>query len=176
MIIPGLSKRSYTYVLICAGILFVFIILLVYNHKYLADMDLEIKKINSQIEAQTILLPVFKDLLKKTRLKTPEGLPFPEKAKIARDDIDGISFVFQEIAQRNNLKIDSMIPDIDSLIGGFGYIKMNIIMQGDFFDLRNFMLQLSEIPYIEQIERIQIRTIEESEDIEFHLKLWLARE
>jgi len=177
MIISGLSKRSFSYVFIGSGILLAFIILLIYpSHKSMADMDLEIKKVKSQIEAQKMLLPVFKDLLKKTHIPIPEGLPFPEKAKIARDDTDKILFLFQKVAQKNNIRIDSIIPDIDSLIDGLGYMDVNIVMRGDLFDWRNFLLQLNEISYIEHVERIQVRTIPGSEDLEFHLKLWLARE
>jgi hypothetical protein len=40
--------------------------------------------------------------------------------------------------------------------------------------LRNFMLQLGELPYLEHIDRIQIRSVQDYKEISF--KILLAQE
>ena len=127
-----------------------------------------------RIEEQKLLFPVFQDLLNKTRLKESGLLPMPEKKKLARDEIDGVSSMIQEIAQRSHLKIGGIMPDLDSLIGGEGFLEMTVVMKGELFDLRNFLVLLGEVSYLEHIEQIQIRTAQDLKDI--RLKLWMARE
>jgi len=131
----------------------------------LAEADLDIKKLKVRIEEQKILYPIFQDLLKKVRVKDTEALPFPKKAKLMRNETAKISSIFQEIAQKSNLVLKEIIPDADALISGAGYLKLN------FLDLRNFMLQLGELPYLEHIERIQIRSVQDSKEISFKLSL-----
>lgn len=66
------------------------------------------------------------------------------------------------------------MPDLDSLIGGAGFLEMTVVMKGELFDLRNFLVLLGEVSYLEHIEQIQIRTAQDLKDI--RLKLWMARE
>ncbi len=66
------------------------------------------------------------------------------------------------------------MPDVDSLIGGAGFLKMTVVLKGELFDLHNFLVLLGEEPYLEHIEQIQIRTAQNLKEI--RLKLWMARE
>ena len=140
----------------------------------LAETDSEIEITKGRIEEQGLLFPVFQDLLNKARLSESGLLHLPEKKKLARDEIDGVSSIIQEIAQRSNLKIGSVMPDVDSLIGGEGFLEMTVVMKGELFDLRNFLVLLGEVSYLEHIEQIQIRTAQDLKEI--RLKLWMARE
>lgn len=155
--------------------LLLFSVLVIYPQRIsLAGADLDIKKLKGRIEEQKLLYPIFQNLLKKVRVKDTEGLPFPKKAKLARDETGKISSIFQKIAQKSNLTLKEITPDIDALIGGSRYLKLNLIVKGEFLDLRNFMLQLGELPYLEYIERIQIRSVQDSKEISF--KILLAQE
>jgi hypothetical protein len=51
---------------------------------------------------------------------------------------------------------------------------MTVVMKGELFDLRNFLVLLGEVSYLEHIEQIQIRTTQDLKEI--RLKLWMARE
>ena len=154
-----------------------FILLVVYPyHKSLANMDIEINKISSRIQEQKALTPVYKELFQKAQLRKPEGLPFPEEGKLARDDTGKISSIVQEIAEKSNLKLQDIILDTDSLTGKSKHLGIDIVMKGDFFDFRDFLMRLAEIPYLQHIEQIQIQTGKESTEIEFKLKIWLAQE
>jgi len=169
------SKRIVTYLIIYIGVLFTFVVFVIYPyHMSLADADSEIEITKGRIEEQRLLFPIFEDLLKKARYKKPGGLTLPKKKKLARGEIDRGSSILQEIAQRSHLIISGIMPDVDSLIGGSEYLKMTIVMKGELFDLRNFLVLLGEVSYLEHIEQIQIRPVQETKEI--RLKVWMARE
>ena len=169
------SKRIATYLILCIGVLFAFVLLIIYPyHVSLVDADTEIEITKDRIEEQKLLFPVFKDLLNKAGLKESSLLPLPEQKKLARDEIDGVSSMIQKIAQRSNLKVGGILPDVDSIIGGEGFLQMTVVMKGELLDLRNFLVLLGEVSYLEHIEQIQIRTTQDLKEI--RLKLWMARE
>lgn len=169
------SKRIATYLILCIGVFFAFVVLIIYPYQMsLGEADLEIEITKDRIEEQRLLFPVFKELLNKARLKESSLLPLPEKKKLARDEIDGVASMIQEIAQRSHLKIGGIMPDVDSLIGGAGLLAMTVVMKGELIDLRNFLVLLGEVSYLEHIEQIQIRTAQDLKEI--RLKLWMARE
>ncbi|MFC1488430.1 hypothetical protein ACFL6B_01140 [Thermodesulfobacteriota bacterium] len=173
MAIPKLPPKSITYLLICGGMLLAFILLAVYpNHKELGGMDMEIQKINAKIDEQKIFYPVFQELLKRSRIKEPTSLALPKNEKLSRADTERILSIFQEIAEKSNLKVKSVSPDVQALIDNSEHLMVDVAMTGTFFDFRNFFLQLGELPYLKHIERFQIRTGEDVREI--NLRIWLS--
>jgi hypothetical protein len=173
--IHKLPARVIVFFLMYLCVLLFYLLLVIYpQHISLAEADLDIKKLKVRIEEQKILYPIFQNFLKKSRVKDTEGLPFPKQRKLMRNETAKISSIFQEIAQKSNLVLKEIIPDADALISGAGYLKLNLTVKGNFLDLRNFMLQLGDLPYLEHIERIQIRSVQDSKEISF--KIFLAQE
>ena len=173
--ISKLPTQNIAFFLMCLCLLLFFFLLVIYpQHISLADADLDIKKLQERIEEQKILYPVFKNLLKKAHLKDIEGLPFPKKTKLTRDETGKIVSIFRKITQKSNLTLKEITPNVDALISDSGHLKLNLIVKGEFLDLRNFMLQLGELPYLEHIERIQIRSVQDSKEISFNV--FLAQE
>jgi hypothetical protein len=143
----------------------------------LIQMDMEIKKLHAKIEAQEVLYPLFSSLLRKTQIKDEEGSLRAPKTKISRDDTGKVLPVFKEIAQKSNLKLTDVLLDTDSAIKGSGYLLVNVIMNGKFFNFRDFLFHLGKIPYVEHLERVQInKSVREPEELEFRLKIWLTQE
>lgn len=170
-----LPARSIAFLLICAGGLLAFILLVIYPQQTsLDEADMEIKALKSRIEEQKLLYPVFQDLLRQAHFKNTQGLPFPNKARLGRDETVKISSIFQKIARKNHFKLVEIKSNIESLIDSSGYLKIHLVLEGHFFDLRNLLLQLGELPYLEHIERIQIRSAQEKKIIS--LNVWLAQE
>jgi len=170
-----LPARSGAFLLICGGGLLAFILLVIYPlQTSLAEADMEIRALKGRIEEQKILYPVFQDLMKKARFKRTAGLPFPNKVRLKRDDTVKIVAIFRKIAQKNQFTLVDINTDIDSLIDNSGYLKIDLSVEGNFFALRNFLLNLGELPYLEYIERIQIRSAQETKAI--NLRVWLAQE
>lgn len=170
--LPG---RSIVIFLICVGGLLAFIPLIIFPQQTsLAEADREIKELKGRIEEQRVLYPIFQDLLRKADFKGAQGLPFPKRSRLKQNDTVKILSIFQDITKKNHLTIVDIKSDIESLVSSSRYMKIEIAVEGRFFDLRNFMLDLGGLPYLEYIERIQIRSIQEMKAAD--LKILIARE
>lgn len=175
MPLPKPPLQTIRYIVICLGGILGFILLAIFpSHRALNDSEKQITKLQEQIEEQKMLHPLFHDLLKRSKVETPSRLPFPKKAKLSRDETGDISSFFQELAVRNQFKVESIVPDMVSLTDGSGHLMLDTILKGSFVNFRRLLLQLGEIPYLERIESIQIRTVEDIK--EFRLKVWIAQE
>jgi len=170
---PELPGKIIRHLSICTAGILGFILLAIWPHqKLLARLDMEIKSMETQIEKQRVLFPIYKDLLKKVRSERLGDLPFPERAELDRDKTAEISSICKEIALKNNLEVVSIIPDISSLAKRPGLLPISMLLKGNFFDFRNYLIQLGEIPYLEHIEEIRIQPVEGSK--EFRLKFQMA--
>lgn len=170
-----LPTQSLIYFLICgAGILVFVLLIIIPTQKTSAELDKDIEKLNARITEQRILKPVFDNLLKQVKKKGPTELPVTKKVKLARGDIKKISERLQEIARRCDLELRDIQTDVNALENNDQYLLLRIHVTGDFKKFRDFLVDLGNIPSLEQIEEIDIRAIENSR--EFKLKVWLAQQ
>ena len=172
-----IPSRTITYTLIYTVIIFIFILLVIYPH-YLTEKDLDenIISLNSKLEEQKILFPVYRDLAKKTGVKSIESLPMPETSKLVDADPNRITLLFQKIADGTNLELKEMIPDVESFVDDSGLLKINIVVKGNFLNFRKFMIKIAEVPYYKHLERFQIRKVQDASDLEFDFDIWLERQ
>ena len=170
-----IPRTTVAYILICAIIIFTFFIAGLYpNAKSLAKREMEITKLQAQIEEQKMLYPFYQDLLKSLQDKGPKILPFPSKSKLSRDETDKVPSLFGGIAQKSDLEAVSISPDIKSIANGAGLLLINAVLKGGFFNFRKFLIELGKIAYLEHIEQIHIQQVLGGR--EFRLKIWLALE
>ena len=167
--------QSLIFFLICSAGILVFIFLIILpSQNTAADLDKNIEELKARIDEQRILTPVFHSLLARAKGKNPTELPLTQKTKSARGEVKNISSQIKKIAQGCGLHLAEITPDVNSLKQSSGYLSMNIIVTGDFFNFRKFLIELGSIPSLESIQEIKIRPIEESREIK--LKIWLAQE
>ena len=140
----------------------------------LAGLDMEIKKLKTSMDEQKILAPVYNNLLKKTKFKKTKGITASKKNKLARGDTRKIVQRLNNIAKNSNIKLMDVTPDVDTLIGGSGYLLINIVAKGEFINLHKFLFELCELPFLEFVEQIKITSIRKTK--EFRLKVWMAQE
>jgi len=170
-----LPTQSLIYFLICgAGILVFVLLIIIPTQKTSAELDKDIDKLNARIDEQRILRPIFDNLLKQIKKKGPTELPVTKKNKLARGDISRLSERLLEIARRYDLKLHDIQTDVNALENNADYLLIRIHASGDFKKFRDFLVDLGNIPFLEQIEEIDIRAIENSR--EFKLKIWLAQQ
>jgi hypothetical protein len=168
------TKNIMVITLFGGGILFFVLLSIFPNYIAYSNIDHEINTLKNQIEEQKILSPIFTDLSDKAKFKDPENLPFPKKEKLSKDETANISGIIQDIIQRNDYTLDSILTDVDGLMEGSGMLKMSIEMTGDFMNLRNMILQLGTLPYLEHIETIRINSNNKNHKV--RMKLWIAQE
>ncbi len=156
------------------GILAFFLLIILPSERAAGELEEEIKELNVRIEEQRILTPVFRSLLKRSKVAPPSDLPVPERTKLTHGDINTISSVFQEMAARHNLKLEDVKTDVSSMVEDAGYLSMQLRLNGNFYKFREFLVDLGSIPSLEHIEEISIRPQKASRELE--IKLWLAQE
>ncbi|MBA4368610.1 MAG: hypothetical protein C0403_13345 [Desulfobacterium sp.] len=173
--LPKLPKRSFIYLLICGGGIFLFCLIGIYpNFKEISSLDDEISILNQQISEQEILFPVFKKMLSRIKQSTHwKGMQDTRK-KLKTEDIAAFSDILGGFAQKSNLSINENTIDIRRFKEKGGFLEMNFSMNGDLDDFRIFIIQMMALPYDIRIGRLKIEPISEQKDFQFCL--WLALE
>ncbi len=156
------------------GIAFFVFLLILPRQDMAAELDESIGELEKKIGEQRTLTPVFHNILAKAKNKEKPQLPITQKAKLARSDMIKIFDQIKAIATMYNLKLQEITPDVNSLKETSGYLLIRLAVTGNFFNFREFLIDLGAIPSMVHIEEMQIRSIEESREI--RLKVWLAQE
>jgi Tfp pilus assembly protein PilO len=170
-----IPAQSLIILLTCiAGIaLFVFLLILP-RQETAAELDQQIAKLEKKIGEQRTLTPVFHSILARAKTKEKTQLPITVKGKLARGEMAKIFDVIKSKAAAYNLKLEEVTPDVNSLREKAGYLLIDLVVSGDFFKFREFLIDLGSIPSLAHIQEFRIRPIEESREIK--LKIWLAQE
>ena len=106
------------------------------------------------------------------KVKVQRHLPLPAKTKLSGEQKDRISLIFRDMAQKAKLDLVAVNPDINSLVGGSSTMLVHATLKGDYYNFRNFLIELGDRPYLDKIEEIEIQQIPGTK--EFRLKVWLA--
>ncbi len=171
----SLPTQTLSYLVILGGGVVLFLLLAILPaHKETAELDFEISNVNTKIEEQKILTPVFESLMKKAELKPPEGLNYVPKEKLKTDNTHKVADRFQEMAETSMLELVEFSPAIETLINRSGYMMLDIELRGEFINLHPFLLQMCQMPYLEQIEEIKIRSVRDTKEMK--IRMWLATE
>jgi len=175
MEIVKFSQRSLFYFGLFGAVILAIILVMVYpDHRTLAALDKNIKQLNTRIETQKLLYPLFQKMLTEINSKLPEGAALPKEEKLTQEKAENIVSVFHELAGKSGLKVVEVSPDVESTLNGSGFLLMNVVVTGDFFKLREFLLELGNLPYLEKIEQIKLQNIEDGKEV--RLKIWLVKE
>ena len=168
-----IPTRSFVYLLICSlGILAFVAIALYPSQRSLNSMDREISEIQRSIEEQNILFPVYAQLQNRIQLKGSDILSSPDGIKLSMDNIEELPSIFEKIAKKYNLTALSVAPDLMSFGSVSGFLLVDVVIQGKFLDFRNFLIELVNLAYLEEIEEIRIERAAKAK--KFNLKIWLA--
>ena len=173
--LTNFPTKSLAYFLVLGGGILVFIVLTILPAmQSSAGLDMEIKKLKSSMDEQKILTPVYDNLLRKSKFKKTKGIEATKKKKLAQGDTRKIIQRLNDIAKSSNITLVDVTPDVDTLIGGSGYLLIKINAQGEFINLHKFLFQVCELPFLEFIEQIKITSIRKTN--EFRLKVWMTQE
>ncbi len=163
------------YLVVCVVTITVFILLVVHpSHRSLSRLDKESAGIKQSIDKQKKLLPLYYQLIEKSRMAVSYKLPLPETEKLPEDNIGLIPSIFKEIASKSGADIISANPDLRTLSGKAGSLLINTTARGDLPCLRNFLIEIGKLPYLKGIEELQIE--QQATDKELKMKIWLEME
>ena len=166
-------RQSIIYLMLClTGILIFILGGILPNSRTMAELSTKITDAQFQLEEQRALSPFQKSLQDKSEKKESEILPLPAKGVLAQAKINTLPMTFSTAARVSGMSMVSAIPNLTALTGDAQFLSVNVVLRGDFLNLRKFLINLGGIPYVKQIEEIAIQ--QKPDTKEFRLKIWVA--
>ncbi|MGD8366430.1 MAG: hypothetical protein PVG78_02210 [Desulfobacterales bacterium] len=175
MKIAGRDIKIFNLVVCIAGIAILLLAGIYPSYRTLSELDREIAKLETDIAGQKLLFPVFIELLKRSREKSPPLLPAPTPEKLPRGDTSRLASQFREIAADNRITVSRLNPNVESLIDAAGRLKMEAELSGDFQDLRQFLIQIGSVPYLESVEYLRLEASPGREPLTVTLRFWVLQ-
>jgi hypothetical protein len=173
--LTSLPTQTLSYIIILGGGVVLFLLLAILPaHKESAALDFEIDNVSTKIKEQKILTPVYESLLKKAQMKPPEELKFVPKEKLKPGETRKVAAKFEALAKDSQLTLVEFTPALETLINRSGFLMVDIELRGEFINLHPFLLQICQLPYLEQIEEIKIRSVRDTKEMK--IRMWLASE
>ena len=168
----NIHKKSLWYIATCCGIIFLFVLGVIFLYHYNSNLIQDNKKLKNQIEEQKELGPIYLSLLKIKNSKDLRVLPHPEKTTILRGEAGKFQDDFRKIAGNAGLMMVSLTPDLNTLAGSSSSLLHNVVLKGEFANFRKILIGLGSVPYLDRIEEISIQQYPDS--MEFRMKIWIA--
>jgi len=168
------TKNTFVILIFGGGMLLFMLLAIFPNYISYNDIEHEISVLKYKIEEQKILSPIFEDLSKKAQFQKPESLPFPTADKISPNDTDKITPIIRDIIETNGFTLEKITTDLESLMTESGNLKISVHILGEFHKLRDVLLDLGNLPYLNHIEVIQVNSFGDKNKIT--LTIWVSQE
>jgi len=166
------DSSNMIYLGVClVGIIAFFFVGIYPNINSLREMDQEIEVLNQEVQTQELLFPVYLKLLADITNKIPTKLSVPEREKISHNVLGRINAMFAKMASESNVSFIKAVADASNYLDDKGRLSMTATFSGDFFDLRQLILKICRLPYLESIDEMQIETLKNSKQIKFKIKI-----
>lgn len=165
--------RSIVYLVVCIVIIAAFVLLVIFpSYNSLGKLDREIANVKTRMIRQKALLPLYIELVRKSEAAVPHKYSIPESKEIPKNNIDLIPSLLKGVSRKSGVELVLVNPDFTTLAKGEGSILINTVVRGDFFSFREFLIELGKVPYLKELEEIEI--LQRATDKEFKMKIWLA--
>ena len=173
-------ERRLFFVVVCLSGILGFYLLSILPHQQAADrLEEQIVDLNRRLDEQRLLAPIYKrftEMVGETRPALLGELPFPSPEQLTSEQLAGLEALLHQLAAQCQLDIRDIGADLNSMINETSALKLSLEIQGAFGHLRDFMLKLAELPFLEHIGRIEVRRAEGVRGLQMELDLWVARQ
>jgi len=116
--------------------------------------------------------PIYLSLQNEMEIKDLYNLPNPKKTTITREEAAKFPSVFMDVVRQSGLVAVSLTPDSSNTTGSAKFLLYNAVVKGNFSNLRNMLIALSAISYLDRIEDIRIS--QRADYMEYKIQIWLA--
>jgi hypothetical protein len=169
----GMPKHWLLTFLTCfAGALLFVIVGLQPLHGRVSRLNGEILELRGRVSEQEVLYPVYTDLLESSIKDEAPGIVARTRRPLAQQEIGTLSALVSGLAQSSKLQLASLTPETDSLAGGAKRMPVRAALRGGFSDMRGFLLELENLPFVEHMEELQIQDFAGPKEL--RLKMWVA--
>jgi hypothetical protein len=168
------TKNTFVILIFGGGMLLFMLLAIFPNYISFNNIEHEISILKYKIEEQKILSPIFEDLSKKAQFQKPESLPFPSAEKLSTNDTEKITPIIRDIIETNGFTLEKIATDLESLMTESSNLKTSVNILGEFHKLRDVLLDLGNLPYLNHIEVIQVNSFGDKNKI--FLTIWVSQE
>lgn len=159
MAMSRLKAQNMIWLAVCGAGVLAFLLMFVYpNAMAMKELDREAAALAIQVQEQEVLHPIYLTLIRQVQQSVPEQLPVPDKDRITQATISDMPAVFAAMARESGVRFESAVPDPVSYLEETRHLTMNVAFSGDFFNFRNLLVRICQLPYLNAIEHVSIRT------------------
>lgn len=172
-----IEVKSLIYMAFCGiGVLGFLLIAIIPNQLAINDIQREIKEVETRITKQDILYPFYLQILKQVRHldERSRNLPFPKEKALARHELGQVHRDFSRAAAEAGMEIE-LSPDLGSITGDSQTMTVDGSFRGPFFSLRELLVELGKIPYLKQVDTMEIRALPDSVNCKIKFRLAIER-
>jgi hypothetical protein len=170
-----LPSNTISYMLICGGIVVLIVLLVLLPfYRYNAGKAAEADKIQAAINEQKELGKLYQVLQGANGKNDVHTLPNPSTGKLPRQDVEKFQDAFRVEAGKAGLITIALTPDVKSIAPGSPHLLYNAALKGEFGGMRKMLTGLEAMPYIEQIEEIDIRQLSDAMELKMKIRIALA--
>jgi hypothetical protein len=126
------------------------------------------------LEEQKQLFPVHAVAVKAAEKEFRPGLEFPEREKLQRSRIAELPLLMERQAVIANLVYVGNSLDISTAGKDSGYLAMEMTLDGNLFDFRDFLVSMVGLPFVDRIGKISLTAGEKMH--RFMVRVWIAIE
>lgn len=168
-----IPRRSFYYMLICVGVVLAYLFIMILPaQNHLNGMEIEVKNLRSQLEVQKKLLPLYQVLMARVEAEKKMALPFPEERGVSRRKMGEVQATFSDLAGKNNLRVEYILPDFQTMPKGPGVMSVDVSLIGNFANFRGFMGSIGALPALKHIEELEISAA--GGEKTFRMKFWVV--
>lgn len=168
----SINKNTSLYLFVYVCIVIILILILIFPAWLAKGKNVrENQKIKDQIREQKELGPLYGSLLAAMNDKEKLVLPNPEKKPVSRAEAVKFQDDLRAIAKKSGMTVVSCATDLNTPAGA-STLFYNIVLKGQYSDLRKIMVGLGTLSYLDRIEEINCQ--QGTDNMEFKMKVWIA--
>lgn len=171
--IPSIPKRSLRNLVIFSGALLAVVgLLVVPSYFAIGKTEATLSKIETQVNEQRQLAPVFGKLVKKRRELNAAKADLPVRAALAREEAGSVADELTRLAATARMQMIGVTSDLNAMVNDAILMRVDIVLRGELRNYNVFLKQLIAVPHLEFIERLRIMAIPEGR--EYGMRVWIA--
>lgn len=132
----------------------------------------EIADLRASLERREALLPMHNLLVEQKNSPVPTGFTLPERARLPIADLPSVPSKLILIAREAGVELIAATPQLRSIQNGSDAVRVDTHIRGDYMKMRDFLLRLGEMPYLDRIEGMTVQTMGSGREMQ--LILWLG--
>lgn len=171
--IPSIPSQSLRNLLIYASVLVAVVGLMVLpSYLAIGKTETALKKLESQVNEQRQLAPVFSKLVIKRREMNATGTNLPVRAALARYEAGSVSDALTRLVASTRMQMINVTSDLNAMVNDARLMRVDLVLRGELQKFDVFLKTLTRIPYFKFVEKLKISAVPGGQ--EYRMRVWIA--